>query len=355
MCDHNRVPAADRRLMFWAPMVDTWGMTPPDRLRDPERLAVLRNLAVLDTPADPDYDDIAQLASACCHSPMAAVNFVDADRHWTKAIVGVDDAHGANVPNDVSFCAATVATPGGLLRLSDTTMGEEWRSHPFVTGPPFLRYYLGAAIVVAGQPVGVVCVFGDQPRDLADGDEKALVALARQASAHLELRLRNVELRNLAISDPLTGLANRTLLLDRLEVAIAQRHRDGGEVGVLFCDIDDFKLVNDRAGHETGDRMLCSIADRLRMATRSTDTVARIGGDEFVVICPGLADRADFERRVERISDALNTSDVSDDLVSSARTSIGAVLIEPGDSAPDVLRRADTAMYADKAAERQFI
>jgi hypothetical protein len=82
-----------------------------DLLGDPDRLAVLRDLAILDTPAEPDYDDIARLASACCRSPIAAVNFVDAERPWTKAIVGVEDGQGANVSVDLSFCAATVVTP----------------------------------------------------------------------------------------------------------------------------------------------------------------------------------------------------------------------------------------------------
>ncbi|HET9720077.1 MAG TPA: sensor domain-containing diguanylate cyclase [Solirubrobacteraceae bacterium] len=341
-------PPASRGIKATAPPVDGWAMNPPDLLGDPERLAVLRNLAILDTPAEPDYDDIARLASACCRSPIAAVNFVDAERHWTKAIVGLEGGQGASVANDLSFCAATVATPGGLLRLSAESLSDDWRSHPFVTGPPFLRYYLGAAIVVSGQPIGVVCVFGDESRDLGEGEEQALVALARQASAHLELRQRNTELRKLAVSDPLTGLANRTLLFNRLELAIEQRRRTGAEVGVLFCDVDDFKLLNDRLGHGAGDRLLCRVADRLRMATRATDTVSRFGGDEFVVLCPGLDDLAEFELIVERINRALNTSEAGEELATSAPTSIGAVLIEPDETAVDVLRRADEAMYAEK-------
>ncbi len=320
-----------------------------DLLTDPDRLAVLRDLAILDTSAEPDYDDVARLASACCQSPIAAVNFVDAERHWTKAIVGVEDGQGASVPGDVSFCAATVVTPGGLLSLSDTSLSDEWRSHPFVTGPPFLRYYAGAAIVLSGQPIGVVCVFGDQPRVLGDGEEQALVALARQASAHLELRQRNFELRALAVSDPLTGLANRTLLFDRLDMAIAQCARTGGHVGVLFCDVDDFKQVNDRWGHDAGDRLLCQIGDRLNTATRDTDTISRFAGDEFVVVCPGLGALEEFETIVERIDRVLHTPDPVDGVPIALRVSVGAALLEAGDTAADVLRRADNSMYAAKA------
>ena len=154
---------------------------------------MLRDLAILDTPPEPAYDDLARLASACCNSEIAAVNFVDDERHWTKAIVGVEGGQGTSVSADVSFCAATVATESGLLRLSDTATSDEWREHPFVTGPPFVRFYAGASIVVSGKAVGVVCVFGDEPRDLDPQQEQALIALAAQASDQLELRRLNAE------------------------------------------------------------------------------------------------------------------------------------------------------------------
>lgn len=322
-----------------------------DLLADSRRLAVLRDLAILDTPAEPDYDDIARLASACCQSPIAAVNFVDAERHWTKAVVGVEGEQGASVSADMSFCAATVVNPSGVLSLPDTSQSDAWRSHPFVTGPPFLRFYAGATIVVSAQPVGVVCVFGDEPRELGTGEEQALAALARQASAHLELRLRNSELRELAVRDPLTGLANRTLLFDRLEMAVAQSRRGAGEVGVLFCDVDDFKLVNDRGGHAAGDQLLCQVADRLRTATRVTDTISRFAGDEFVVVCPGLGTPAEFRTIVERVNRSLNLPHPIDARGLSPRLSVGAALLEDGETAADVLRRADEAMYRQKASK----
>ena len=324
-------------------------MNDRDSLADPDRLAVLEDLAILDTPAEPDFDDIARLASACCQSAIAAVNFVDADRHWTKAIVGVEDGQGVSVSGDLSFCAATVVTPGGLLSVCDTSASEEWSSHPLVVGPPFLGHYAGAAIVVSGQPVGVVCVFGDQPRELGAGEEQALAALARQASAQLDLRRRNTKLRGLAISDPLTGLANRTLLIERLEMAIAQCELSGGHTGVLFCDVDDFKQVNDQWGHDAGDRLLCQIASRLCAATRGTDTVSRFAGDEFVVVCPGLHDAEELAMIVNRIDESLHMLDPVGGAETPARLSIGSALLEADQTAADLLGRADESMYAAKA------
>lgn len=326
-------------------------------LNDPHRLSVLRDLAILDTPPEPAYDEIARLASTCCRSPIAAVNFVDHDRHWTKAIVGVDGGQGANVPADLSFCAATVATDGGALTLEDISKSKAWSAHPFVTGPPFIGFYAGASIFAAGEPIGVVCVFGDEPREVDRQEQEALVALANQVSAHLDLRKRNADLQDLAVTDPLTGLANRTLFFDHLEMARAQHDREGVHVGVVFCDVDDFKLVNDRWGHELGDRLLCQIAHRLQEASRSGDTVARLSGDEFVLVCPNLDRPEELDTIVQRIDRIVNTPypQANEDAALSARLSIGAAILRQEESAASLLGRADAAMYVTKSSKPSAI
>lgn len=309
----------------------------------------MHDLAILDTPPELAYDDLAALASVCCQSEIAAVNFVDDKRHWTKAIIGVEGGQGSSVSGELSFCAATVATDSGLLNLDDTAGSETWKAHPFVAGPPFVRFYAGAAIVVSGQPIGVVCVYGDEPRELSDQQKQALIALAGQASGQLELRQRNADLRDVAVRDPLTGLANRTLLFDHLEMAIAQRRRDGRNVGLLFLDIDDFKQVNDRWGHEVGDQVLCRIADRLRPAARDVDTVARFAGDEFVLLCPDLDSPEDFDAVIQRIDRVLHEPNRPYDGPVSPRLSIGRALLEDEETAADLLSRADEEMYKVKA------
>jgi len=322
-------------------------------LNDTKRLSVLRALAILDTPAEPAYDDIAMLASATCGSAVAAVNFVDDKRHWTKAIVGVESGQGGDVPANLSLCAATVCTDRGLLVVPDLSADEAWQSHPFVADVPKLRFYAGATITVDQQPIGVVCVFGDEPRAISDSDQRALIALAAQASAHLELRRQNVVLEALALTDPLTGLPNRSLLFDRLEHALRDRRRNGNDVGVLLCDIDEFKLVNDELGHEVGDHLLCDVAHKLRTACREVDTVARLGGDEFVVVCPDLTGVEDLDSIVQRLADATSSNDSSPDLREPLRLSVGAVVAEDDETVAAVLSRADAAMYRAKSACKQ--
>jgi diguanylate cyclase (GGDEF)-like protein len=327
---------------------------PRRAIDDPDRLATLDRLAILDTPPEPAYDDIASLAAALCGSATAAVNFVDDERHWTKAFFGPGNHQGTSVSADLSFCAATIEAPGRRLAVADTHAEARWRDHPFVVGGPHVRFYAGAAIVVAGQPVGVVCAFGPEPRPprAIEAGTAALEALARQASAQLELRRRNDELRRLAVTDPLTGVANRTLLFDRLELALAQRDRTGGDVGVVFCDVDEFKRVNDHFGHAIGDRLLCDVAECLRAAARETDTVARIAGDEFVLVCPGLTGPDDLDRVVGRVTAALGTAAVLPDGSPAPRLSVGAVVVAPGEDAASGLCRADAAMYRAKHGAR---
>ena len=120
-----------------------------------------------------------------------------------------------------------------------------------------------------------------------------------------ERKAFEAQLRHQATHDPLTGLPNRTLLLDRLEVALARAERDRNVVGVLFCDLDHFKFVNDSLGHGSGDALLVAVAHRLRSLVRPGDTVARFGGDEFVVLCDDVASDRHAIALAQRLQEAM--------------------------------------------------
>ncbi len=157
------------------------------------------------------------------------------------------------------------------------------------------------------------------------------------------------ELEKLALYDALTGLPNRRLLVDRLDAAIARGRRHGSAIAVMFLDLDRFKLVNDSLGHDVGDRLLVLVAQRLSDTVREIDTVARLGGDEFVILCEELPDRAAVTELALRIEDALSSPFViaADEVFATG--SIGIALWEDGpESAHDLLRFADTAMYRAK-------
>ena len=185
------------------------------------------------------------------------------------------------------------------------------------------------------------------------GDEVAATAVAiflRNVTnrAMAEEALRAAQHR--ALHDPLTGLPNRVLLLDRLGQACARLRRSSGRLLVMFVDLDRLKAVNDTWGHATGDDLLVQVGRRLDQALRPDDTVARLGGDEFVVVCPDVADSQVCLELPNRLLETLARPIALDHATISVTASIGVV--EAGDEADpaDVLRQADSAMYRAKRA-----
>jgi diguanylate cyclase (GGDEF)-like protein/PAS domain S-box-containing protein len=186
-------------------------------------------------------------------------------------------------------------------------------------------------------------------REMTDEEMSLLHAVADVLATALA-RLRGEErMRHDAVHDPLTGLANRTLLRDRLEQALARSRRKGGASGLLFVDLDNFKQVNDEYGHPTGDAVLVELGKRLQKAVRPSDTVARLGGDEFVVVCEEL-DEQTAVALGRRLHQALEQPLVIDGIEHRLSASIGIAL---GQTDPDgLLGNADAAVYRAKAHGR---
>ena len=168
----------------------------------------------------------------------------------------------------------------------------------------------------------------------------------RQERLRYESDLR---LHRLAHMDSLTGLANRVLLEDRFSVAIAAARRYGHRVGILYLDLDGFKEVNDDMGHEAGDSVLKEVALRLQKHTREMDTVARVGGDEFVVLTTNLWDTADARVMADTLQVALNQPFELRGKPYPLRASIGiAIFPDDGEQPAQLLKHADDAMYETK-------
>ena len=160
-----------------------------------------------------------------------------------------------------------------------------------------------------------------------------------------------------ATHDPLTGLPNRVLLADRLAHALSRAARTKTQVGLLFCDLDGFRNVNNTFGHLAGDRLLVTIAKRLRAVCRSSDTVARVSGDEFVIILEDVEGRGEVEEVARRIIEALTEPVVLEQGTAKTGTSIGLVISSGVPRAgirtvENLIRDADSAMYAAKEAGR---
>jgi diguanylate cyclase (GGDEF)-like protein len=183
-----------------------------------------------------------------------------------------------------------------------------------------------------------------------DRGEHALVLCLHDMTARYELER---ELYHRALHDPLTALPNRALLEDRLEQAVARLRRavNGEALVVLYVDIDRFKHVNDAYGHEAGDRVVREVARRLLSAVRPGDTVARVGGDEFVIVCPDTT-YAVLDDLAGRLSVVISEPMNLPGRKLSVTASIGIAVANADAQPVQLLREADAAMYRAKRAGR---
>jgi diguanylate cyclase (GGDEF)-like protein len=251
-----------------------------------------------------------------------------------------------------------VGLPGRVLDtgqaawIEDVSSSEEFVRRPLVEKAG-LRGAFAFPILVGSQTVGVIEIFADVPAT----PDRGVLALVGQIGIQLgrmveRLRTRD-EMTHSALHDGLTGLPNRVLLLDRLDLALVRAARRSVLTGLLFIDLDGFKAVNDTAGHHVGDSLLKEAARRLDDGLRKEDTVARLGGDEFVVLCEDLRherEAVELAERLQRIM--LRPFDIQEQehLITA---SIGIAIARPGDSdAEALLQEADAAMYKAKGAGR---
>jgi diguanylate cyclase (GGDEF)-like protein/PAS domain S-box-containing protein len=183
-------------------------------------------------------------------------------------------------------------------------------------------------------------------------DDPAVDGLIITCGDITDRKAAEARLTHAALHDALTGLPNRPLVMDRLGHVLQRSRRDGTLSAVLFLDLDSFKLINDTAGHGVGDELLMQVAERLSTVIRPGDTLGRFGGDEFVIICDGMAKVDDAVAVAQR---AIDTRDVPYFINGQAiyiSSSVGVALARPEDDAQGLLRDADVAMYRAKAMGR---
>jgi diguanylate cyclase (GGDEF)-like protein len=213
----------------------------------------------------------------------------------------------------------------------------------------------GLTVVIEGRrgPFGALGFHSQAPRVFKQGDVDFVQALANVLGDVVERQLTDDDIRHRALHDPLTGLPNRLLFLDRVGQATErQRRRRDILTAVLVLDLDRFKLVNESLGHRAGDELLAAAAPRLKQAVRSADTVAHLSGDEFGILLEDITGEQDAIEMAERIAGVFARPFVLDGDEHFVTTSIGIALAEGGERGEDLLRDADAAMHRAKERGR---
>lgn len=314
-------------------------MIPPSKPHnEAARLKRLRALGLLDTEAEDRFDVVTRMAKRLFRVPIALVSLVDADRQWFKSCDGLDLTETSR---DVSFCGYAILTDEVTV-VPNALEDERFHDNPLVTGPPDIRFYAGYPLNSEGLNIGTLCIIDTVPREFSDQEVKMLADLGGLAE-------REIAALELAALDEGTGLVNRRGLYTTGRNLIEISKRTGRPVSVLFFDLDGFKAVNDRYGHEAGDGLLADFSNCLQEAFRTSDIVARLGGDEFCVMLSTQPESA-FEAPLCRLAELIEKQNASygDDRAIGYSVGTATFDAEKHEDFADLLREADVAMYASK-------
>jgi diguanylate cyclase (GGDEF)-like protein/PAS domain S-box-containing protein len=273
--------------------------------------------------ATPDWVVTTDVEGTLSYANRAARTFLG-----VPASAGADALVGVSVLGSMPAWAVDLLATEGLPR---ALLQGSWTGETALLSPAGREIPTSHAMIVHRNAEGTVQFVSSIVRD---------ISLQKQLEA---------DLRHQAFHDPLTGLANRTRFIERLDHALVRARRTGDGVALLFCDLDHFKSVNDSHGHTLGDQLLIKVGEQLASLVREGDTVARLGGDEFAILLEGDTDAPYAEASAQQLIEAFRAPFAVDGRDVFAHASVGVALATGGEDAAELLRRADLAMYTAKA------
>ncbi|HVJ42812.1 MAG TPA: sensor domain-containing diguanylate cyclase [Dongiaceae bacterium] len=320
--------------------------------REAQRIAAVHSYNIVDTPAEPRFDRIARMAAQVMETPIALVSLLDETRQWVKASYGLSIT---DVPRQLAFCHHAIRQPTVTV-VENALCDPRFFDNPMVSGAPYIRFYAAAPLRNwQGHNLGTLCVLDRQPRRIGPEQQRLLEDLAAMVIDELETRRSMQELKQQAITDPLTGIHNRRQFLTLAEREVARAARYDQPLCLLMADIDRFKRINDTYGHETGDRAICATVEAIQRLLRPEAVFGRFGGEEFAILLP-QADLAAALVAAERFRHAVRRQRLeTEDGPIGFTLSIGVAPITQTTSLEHALQRADLALYDAKNAGRNRV
>jgi diguanylate cyclase (GGDEF)-like protein/PAS domain S-box-containing protein len=306
-----------------------------------------------------DIDELYAALHAIVGELMDARNFYialhDASEETLAFPYVVDEEDAAPAPRPLKKGLTEYVLRTGRPLLAPPEVFEDLLARGEVepVGAPSIDW-LGVPLKAGSRTFGVVVVqsYTESVR-FHEREKELLTFVSQHIAAAIESKRAEEEIRHLAFHDALTGLPNRLLFHDRLSLAVAQAHRSHEKLGVMFLDMDRFKVINDSLGHRVGDQLLRRVAVRVAECLREGDTLARLGGDEFILLLPALGDASDAAKIARKILDTFRRSFDVDGLELYITASIGISLYpHDGRDADTLVKNADIAMYRAKERGR---
>jgi len=314
-----------------------------------ERLTTLQRSIASRADLEEVFDAIVNGASELLGDEMVDLSLIDQDDESMLEVVA-SVGYPPKVLDRIRHTPLNVGVAAHAVTEGKPIVVEDYGAHPRrmpVVEVDGLRAIISAPIYQRGELVGALSLGTRRNgRRYSDIEREAVLAFAEHAGLALNDAKAAEETAHQAFHDPLTGLANRALFLDRLSQALTRAKRSGGAVGVLFADLDGFKTVNDSLGHAAGDQLLIIAAQRLVSVVGPTDTVARFGGDEFAILVEDAGEPITAARLARRALDVFEkvVQIQGRDVFITASIGVAAGVEEP----EELLRRADLAMYEAK-------
>jgi diguanylate cyclase (GGDEF)-like protein len=311
-----------------------------------ERLHALHQYEIMDTPTEDSFDRITRLAKSIMQAPVAMISFVDRDRQWFKSSIGTEVCE---TPRDVSFCSHTIQDDRPLI-VPDTLLDPRFCSSPLVTGAMGIRSYIGVPLRTStGHRIGALCVNDVNPREVTPDQIGRLQDLAR-------LVVDELELRKLAAVDSLTGLATPRVFISHGKAAFNLARRHGRDLSCIAFDLDHFKQINDTHGHAAGDRVLTEVGNLCKALIRSTDSIGRMGGEEFAVLLPETpaSTAAKVAEGIRKNIALMTVRHLDDEIQLTASCGVASLTVQDR-SFSSMLVRADGAMYEAKEGGRNKV